>query len=342
MDRYKALVIREQADGSFSKNIETVSRDFLPKNDILVKVSYAGLNYKDALSANGNKGVSRHYPHTPGVDVSGVIVETNAAHLPKGMEVIVTSYDLGMNTKGGFAEYISVPAEWVVPLPKGMDLKQAMVMGTAAYTAALALHKMEMSGQTPEMGEIVVTGASGGVGSMAIAILHKAGYQVIASSGKQEQYEWLQELGAARCITREDVSDSSGRPLLSPGWAGAIDTVGGNTLATLLKRCGRNGNVATCGLVASSELNTSVFPFILNGVNLLGIDSAETPRKIRMKIWKRLAGDLKPDNLDKMQEIVALEKIPEYMDKILKGKTRGRVVADLLPQKITDNETLGL
>ena len=329
MDRYKALVIREQADGSFKKNVETVSRDFLPKNDILIKVAYAGLNYKDALSANGNKGVSRHYPHTPGVDASGVIVETNAAHLPKGMEVIVTSYDLGMNTKGGFAEYISVPAEWVVPLPDGMDLKQAMVMGTAAYTAALALHKMEMSGQTPEMGEIVVTGASGGVGSMAIAILNKAGYQVIASSGKQEHYEWLKELGATRCINREEVSDHSGRPLLSPAWAGAIDTVGGNTLATLLKRCARNGNVATCGLVASSELNTSVFPFILNGVNLLGVDSAETPGEIRMEIWKRLAGDLKPNNLEKMQEIVSLEEIPEYMDKILKGKTTGRVVADL-------------
>ena len=329
MDSYKALVIRENADGSFSKTIETVSRDFLPKNDILIKVAYAGLNYKDALSASGNKGVSKYYPHTPGVDASGVIVETNTAHLPKGTDVIVTSYDLGMNTKGGFAEYISVPAEWVVPLPQGMDLKEAMVMGTAAYTAALALHKMQMSGQTPDMGEIVVTGASGGVGSMAVAILHKAGYEVIASSGKKDRYPWLMELGASRCINREDVSDNSGRPLLSPAWAGAIDTVGGNTLATLLKRCGRNGNVATCGLVASPELNTSVYPFILNGVNLLGIESAETPRTMRMEIWKRLAGDLKPDNLQKMQEIVPLEKIPEYMDKILKGETTGRVVANL-------------
>jgi len=329
MDRYKALVIREQTDGTFSRSVETVSRDFLPHNDILVKVAYAGLNYKDALSANGNKGVSRNYPHTPGVDASGVIEESNSPHLPKGMEVIVTSYDLGMNTKGGFAEYISVPAEWVVPLPKGMGLKDAMVMGTAAYTAALALHKMEMSGQTPEMGEIVVTGASGGVGSMAVAILHKAGYQIIASSGKKEHYDWLMELGAARCVSRDEVSDNSGRPLLSPAWAGAIDTVGGNTLATLLKRCGRNGNVATCGLVASPELNTSVFPFILNGVNLLGVDSAETPGEIRMEIWKRLAGDLKPDNLERMQTIVPLEQIPEYMDEILKGKTTGRVVADL-------------
>lgn len=329
MENYKALVIRENSDGKFEKQIETVSRDFLPNNDILIKVSYAGLNYKDALSAKGNRGVTKKYPHTPGVDASGVIAESNNADLPVGMKVIVTSYDLGMNTKGGFAEYISVPAEWVVPLPDSMSLKDAMVMGTAAYTAALALHKMELCGQHPDMGEIVVTGASGGVGSMAIAILRKAGYSVIASSGKQEHYTWLRQLGAKKCINREEVSDESERPLLSTAWAGAIDTVGGNTLATLLKRCGRNGSVATCGLVASSELHTTVFPFILNGVNLLGVDSAETPREIRMKIWERLAGDLRPENLESMELIVPLEKIPMYMDEILEGETVGRVVADI-------------
>lgn len=329
MENYKALVIRENSDGEFIQQIETVSRNFLPENDVLIKVAYAGLNYKDALSAKGNKGVTKKYPHTPGVDASGVIAESNKPHLPVGMEVIVTSYDLGMNTKGGFAEYISVPAEWIVPLPQSMSLKEAMVMGTAAYTAALALYKMELCGQHPDMGEIVVTGASGGVGSMAVAILRKAGYSVIASSGKQEHYTWLRQLGAKKCINRSEVSDDSQKPLLSTAWAGAIDTVGGNTLATLLKRCARNGNVATCGLVSSPGLKTTVYPFILNGINLLGIDSAETPRDIRMKIWNRLATDLKPHNLEMMELIVPLEKIPEYMSEILEGETVGRVVADL-------------
>lgn len=319
------MVIRETEDG-FSREIETVGCDFLPDNDVLIEVKYAGLNYKDALSASGNKGVTRNYPHTPGVDACGVVAESRDDRFKTGQEVIVTSYDLGMNTNGGFAAYISVPGDWIVPLPGGMSLKESMVMGTAAYTAALALHKMEQCGQNPEMGEVIVTGASGGVGSMAVSILKKSGYRVIASSGKTEYYEWLKEIGAKRCVNREEVSDESGRPLLSSAWAGAIDTVGGNTLATLLKRCGRNGSVATCGLVSSPELEITVFPFILNGVNLLGVDSAETPRELRSQIWKRLATDLKPDTLERMEKLVSLEEIPDYMDEILEGETAGRVV----------------
>lgn len=329
MENYKALVIRETGEGKFQKAIETVSRDFLPDNELLIKVAYAGLNYKDALSSIGNRGVTKKYPHTPGVDASGVIEESSNPDFPVGMKVIVTSYDLGMNTKGGFAEYISVPAAWVVPLPGNLTLKESMIIGTAGFTAALALHKMEMNDQKPENGEVVVTGASGGVGSMAVTLLHKAGYRVIASSGKQEHYTWLHVLGAKRCVNREEVSDDSGRPLLSPAWAGAIDTIGGNTLATLLKRCNPNGNVAACGLVASSELHTTVFPFILNGVNLLGVDSAETPRAIRLELWRRLANDLKPEKLSEMGQIVPLEKIPVFMDDILDGETFGRVVAQI-------------
>lgn len=328
MENYKALVIRETEEG-FTREIETVGRDFLPDNDVLIRVKYAGLNYKDALSASGNKGVTKKYPHTPGVDASGVVEESRDERFTPGQEVIVTSYDLGMNTKGGFAEYISVPGDWIVPLPDGITLKEAMVMGTAAFTAALALHKMEICGQNPEMGEVIVTGASGGVGSMAVSILKKKGYRVIASSGKTEYYDWLKEIGAKRCVNREEVSDESGRPLLSPAWAGGIDTVGGNTLATLLKRCDRNGSVATCGLVASPKLETTVFPFILNGVNLLGVDSAETPYTLRKEIWKRLATDLKPNTLDKMERLVTLEEIPGYMDEILEGETIGRVVCDM-------------
>jgi len=328
MENYKALVIRETEEG-FTREIERLNRDFLPDNDVLIRVKYAGLNYKDALSASGNKGVTKKYPHTPGVDASGVVEESRDERFSPGQEVIVTSYDLGMNTKGGFAEYISVPGDWIVPLPDGMTLKEAMVMGTAAYTAALALHKMEICGQNPEMGEVVVTGASGGVGSMAVSILKKKGYRVIASSGKTEYYDWLKEIGAKRCVNREEVSDESGRPLLSPAWAGGIDTVGGNTLATLLKRCDRNGSIATCGLVASPKLEATVFPFILNGVNLLGVDSAETPYALRKEIWSRLATDLKPDTLDKMEKLVRLEEIPGYMDEILEGETIGRVVCEM-------------
>ncbi len=327
-DTYRALVIRDE-NGKFTRGIEQVSSDFLPENEVLIKVAFAALNYKDALSAKGHKGVSRHFPHTPGVDASGVVESSNHPSLSSGEKVLVTSYDLGMNTKGGFAEYIRVPAAWVIPLPEGLTLQESMIIGTGGFTAALALHKMEMNGQHPDSGEIVVTGASGGVGSMAVAILKKAGYTVIASSGKPEHYPWLHTIGAKRCINREEIIDSSDRPLISHKWAGAIDTVGGQTLANLLKACARNGNVAACGLVGSTELITTVFPFILNGVNLLGIESAETPRSLRLEVWKALAGRLKPENLDTMATFVPLEKIPGYMDDILAGETAGRILADL-------------
>jgi len=295
---------------------------------VLIKVHYAALNYKDALSASGHKGITKRYPHTPGVDASGTVVRSRNSGFSPGDKVLVTSYDLGMNTKGGFAEYISVPGEWVIPLPEALDLREAMVIGTGGFTAALALYKMEMNGQHPEMGEVVITGASGGVGSMAVAIMKSAGYTVIASSGKTEHYPWLKKIGAKRCVNREEVSDTSGKPLIKPRWAGAIDTVGGNTLATLIKACGRNGNVAACGLVVSPNLETTVYPFILNGVNMLGVESAETLRPTRLKIWELLAGRLKPPLLTEMQCLVPPEDIPTYMDDILEGETSGRVVAD--------------
>lgn len=328
-DTYKALVIRALPDGKFEKSVELVPFDFLPDNEVLIRVHYAALNYKDALSASGHKGVSRHFPHTPGVDAAGVVVESSDHAFAAGDKVIVTSYDLGMNTKGGFAEYIRVPAAWVVPLPEGLTLRESMVIGTGGFTAALALHKMEINGQHPDMGTVVVTGASGGVGSMSVSILKKAGYTVTASSGKTEHYPWLRDLGAKHCVNREEVSDGSDKPLLRPRWAGAIDTVGGNTLATLLKACDRNGNVATCGLVVSAQLETTVYPFILNGVNLLGVESAETPMELRLKIWNKLAGPLRPPQLENMQHLVSLEEIPQYMDDILDGETVGRVVAQL-------------
>jgi putative YhdH/YhfP family quinone oxidoreductase len=204
-----------------------------------------------------------------------------------------------------------------------------MVMGTAAFTAGLALYKMELGGQTPEMGEVIVTGATGGVGSMAVAILAKAGYDVVASTGKKDKYFYLLEIGAKKCVDRTELDDESEKPLLKSKWAGAIDNVGGNTLATLLKACGRNGNVASIGLVDSPNLNTTVFPFILNGVNLLGIDSAETPYSIRLKIWEKLASAWKPEKISEMQTVISLEETPKHLNKILKGKAIGRVVVDL-------------
>ena len=324
---FKALVIREKADGIFSRSIERRSFDSLPDHEVLIKVEYAGLNYKDALSAHGHKGITRQFPHTPGVDAAGSVVSDRSGTFAPGEKVICTSFDLGMNTSGGFSEYIKVPASWVIRLPKGWTTYQAMVMGTAAYTAALALYKMERCGQHPSMGEVVVTGASGGVGSMALAILKKAGYQAVAATGKAGQHEWLMICGASRCISRDEVNDQSGRPILKSKWAGAIDNVGGNTLITLLKACSKEGSVASIGLVDSPQLSMTVYPFILNGVNLLGIDSAETAFGMRQIIWDKLAADWLPLQWEEMGRIVNLEEIPAHMEAMIKGESKGRIVA---------------
>lgn len=325
---YRALIVRE-IEGQFVRSIEELPFTNLPNHEVLIRVKYAGLNYKDALSAHGHKGITRHYPHTPGVDAAGEVVEDRSGTFQPGSLVICTSYDLGMNTPGGFAEYIRVPASWVVPLPDGISLEQSMILGTAAYTAALALWKMERFGQHPGMGPIAVTGASGGVGSMAVAILHKAGYEVIASSGKPESFEYLKSIGATSCVGREVTDDQSNRPLLRSQWAGAMDNVGGNTLVTLLKACKKEGCVASIGLVDKPEFEMTVYPFILNGVNLIGIDSAETPIEWRKAIWQKLAGDWEPDGIERIGRIVRLEDILPEMEAMLARRSKGRVVARL-------------
>lgn len=327
-DKYKALVIRED-NNQFIKNVEQVPMSFLSENEVLIRVQFAALNYKDALSGSGHKGVTRKYPHTPGVDAAGVIVHDKTGKYKPGDEVICTSYDLGMNTNGGFAEYISVPADWVVRMPAGMDAQTAMVLGTAAYTAGLALYKMEMCGQEPAMGPIVVTGATGGVGSMAVALLARAGYEVLASTGKASATDYLMELGATKVIGREEVNDSSSRPIFKSEWAGSIDNVGGQTLSTLLRKCGRNGSVASIGLVDKAEFQMTIYPFILNGVNLLGIDSAETPRHIRELVWKNISDKWRPEFSQDSHTVVSLEEIPHLMDQMLQGKTKGRLLAQL-------------
>ncbi len=329
MPTFKALRVHEQADGTFLRQIESRSTDDLPEGEVLIRVHFAGLNYKDALSATGNKGVTRKFPHTPGIDAAGIVTESSHADFKAGDEVIVTSYDLGMNTDGGFAEYIRVPAAWVVPKPTELNLADSMVLGTAAFTAGLSLWKMLQNDQSPEAGKILVTGATGGVGSFAVGICAKVGFEVIASTGKSEATEYLKTLGATEVVGRDYAHDDSKRPLLKPLWAGAIDTVGGQVLVTLLKGCKRHGNVAACGLVLSPKLPTTVFPFILNGINLLGIDSERCTMPIRKQIWEKLATEWRVNDLDKIGRFVQLEELEEEIQTILQGKVTGRVVVDL-------------
>jgi acrylyl-CoA reductase (NADPH) len=328
---YKALWVTENEPGKFQRSIISKDINDLPKGDVLIRVQYSSLNYKDALSATGNKGITKNYPHTPGIDAAGIVEISRDASFVTGEEVIVTGHDLGMNTSGGFAGYIKVPGSWIIHKPESYSLKECMAIGTAGFTAATALHKMELLGQKPATGEIVVTGSSGGVGSMATAILCKAGYSVVAVTGKRQIEEYLRFLGASRIESREYVNDPSPRGLLRPKWNGAIDTVGGNTLHTLLRGCRSEGVVASTGLVDSAVLNTTVYPFILNGVSLVGIGSAETPLETRKTVWEKLntTWNIK-EKLTAIATEISLQQLTDtYIDKILEGKMTGRVVINL-------------
>jgi len=323
------LVVSKTDENTFTREITERSISDLPEGEVLIRVHFSSLNYKDGLSCIGNPGVTRNYPHTPGIDASGKVTESSDSRFKEGDSVIVTGYDLGMNTSGGFGEYIRVPADWVVPLPEGMTFKEASIYGVAGFTAALSVDALQKHGVSPEQGEIVVTGSTGGVGSVSVALLSLLGYTVVASTGKKEESEFLQRLGASEIISREEVNDESKKPLLRERWAGAVDTVGGTTLAALLKAAKRGGAVAATGLVASSELSTTVFPFILRGVSLLGIDSGFTPTKLRLEIWNKLAGIWKIPQLEQLTIDCTLEELDPEIDKILAGGQRGRVVVNL-------------
>ena len=330
---FKALWVTETADGKFERNIIERVIDDLPAGEVVIRVLYSALNYKDALSATGNKGITRKYPHTPGIDAAGVVEISRHERFATGDEVIITGNDLGMNTCGGFGEFIRVPAAWVIRKPEGYTLKECMILGTAGVTAALALHKMEMLGLNPSRGPVVVTGSTGGVGSIAVSLLAKSGYEVIAVTGKSHAHEYLQHLGAHKIESRDFVNDTSGKALLRPQWAGAIDTVGGNTLLTLLKACKPEGSVVSTGLVSSPRLDATVYPFILNGINLLGVGSAETPMTTRMLIWDKFRDvwNIK-DKLNAIAKEVTLDELNlTYIDAILQGRIMGRIVV-----KITD------
>jgi len=325
MTSFKAMVVEETEDKKFIRTITDRSIDDLPPGEVLVRVNYSSLNYKDALSATGNKGVTRKYPHTPGIDAAGIVVESVVPAFTPGDKVIVTSYDLGMNTSGGFGQYIRVPADWVVNLPENLTLKESMIYGTAGFTAGLSVFQLKNHHITPEQGEILVTGASGGVGSIAVSILSKLGYTVVAVSGKEKEKQFLHDLGAARILTRKDATDTSRRPLLKERWAGVIDTVGGDILAIAIKSTQMGGTITCCGNVASHELNTTVFPFILRGVSLAGINSQNCPMDIRRKIWRYLADPWKV-HLNRLASETTLDGLDENINLILEGKLKGRVV----------------
>ena len=323
---YRAFIVGENPDGSPNRLVGEQSTDNLPEGDVLIRVAYSSLNYKDALSASIHKGITRNYPHTPGVDASGTVEESSAPEFKAGDKVIVTGYDLGMNTWGGFGEYIRVPAEWIVPLPNSLTLHEAMVYGTAGFTAALSLYRLERHGLKPDRGNVLVTGATGGVGSMGVMICAMSGYNVVASTGKMDQTQYLAQLGAAEVIHRKEIEDNSGKPLLSRKWAGAIDTVGGNPLARLIAAMDYEGGIAVCGNVAGNDFATSVYPFILRGAALIGINTATTPMPLRRELWHRIATEWKPENLTSMAREVSLEDLEEEIERILEGKQTGRIV----------------
>lgn len=327
--QFKAMIVEQQSDGSFTRRIGTRILDDLPEGELLVKIGYSSLNYKDALSATGNKGVTRTFPHTPGIDAAGEVVSDSSGRFQAGEPVLITGWDLGMNTAGGFAEYIRVPSSWALALPQGLTLRDSMVLGTAGLTAGLSIQALTER-VAPEAGPILVTGATGGVGSIAVAILAKLGYQVTAVTGKADQVGFLQDLGAAEVIDRETVLENSERPMLKERWAGAVDVVGGPMLAALLKSTCYGGSVTCCGLVGSPELPVNVFPFILRGVSLLGIDSVQAPIPLRLTVWQKLADPWKCA-LENLTTEVTLEKLEAPILGILKGQVKGRVVVRLQP-----------
>ena len=321
---FRAFQIEEHASG-FTRQVVEKTLEQLPPGEVIIQVHYSALNYKDALSSTGNKGVTKTYPHSPGIDAAGVVTESQHQKFKAGDKVIVTSYDLGMNTSGGFADYIRVPADWIVPLPESLSLRQAMMLGTAGFTAAMAVEALERNGLASP---VLVTGASGGVGSIAVALLHHLGYQVVASTGSEAAHEMLNKIGANQIIARQTLSEASERPMLKPIYGGAVDTVGGNTLVNIIKSLQLGSSVAACGLVGGVDLPLSIYPFILRGVGVLGIDSQSYPMSKREALWNKLGREWKV-NLEALTTEVNLETLSPAIDAILAGKTQGHVLVKI-------------
>ncbi|GAC1399499.1 MAG: acryloyl-CoA reductase [Ktedonobacteraceae bacterium] len=326
MSSFKAFVVNKTSD-TFTAGLQNLALTDLPAGEVLVKVVYSSVNYKDGLASVPDGKIVRRYPFVPGIDLSGTVVESSDDRFKAGDEIIATSYEIGVSHYGGFSEYARLKAEWIVPLPPGLTLKEAMALGTAGFTAALSVHQLEKNGLTPTNGPVLITGATGGVGSIAISILKKLGYTVAASTGKAEAHEYLKSLGVSDILGRDETSAESNRPMEKERWAGSIDTVGGSTLAYLLRSAKQSGSVASCGNTGGQNVATTVFPFILRGVNLLGIDSANCPMELRRQLWKQLAGEYKPDGLlDSIGKEGSLEELPQVLATILKGGIRGRTI----------------
>ena len=322
---FQALQITE-ANEQFKQSMRTFNIKDLPDGDVLIKVIYSSLNYKDALSASGNRGVTRQYPHVPGIDAAGIVVESRVGDFKPGDQVIANGFDLGMNTHGGFSEYIRIPASWCVRLPKGLSLAESMMLGTAGLAAGMSVFQLIKHGLKPEDGEILVTGATGGVGSLATAILAKLGYAVVAATRKESFHEFLLRAGAQRIISSEKLLVPEEKGLAKEFWSGVVDTISGPYLGSVLK-CVRYGGAATCcGQVASPQLNTTIYPFILRGITLYGIDAVAAPSTYRQMVWKLLSEEWKPTGLAEMVREVNLADIGTEIEQILSGGQVGRVL----------------
>ena len=328
-ETYHALVVREDRNNDIVRSIENKSIHELPEGDLLVRVQFSSLNYKDALSASGNRGVTRSYPHTPGIDAAGVVVKSDARDFKSGDEVIVTSYDLGMNTPGGFGQYIRIPSAWAVPMPRAMTPRVSMMYGTAGFTAGLSVWQLLKDGIQPSDGQILVTGATGGVGSIAVAVLSRLGYRVAAVNGRNDATSFLKDIGANTVVSRKDAVDTGNRPLLKGCWAGVVDAVGGDVLATALRSAKPYATVTCCGNVADAAVPMTVYPFILRGVKLVGIDSQNCPMALRREIWENLAKPWRIDNLEKLVSEIGLDELDAAISQMLSGKTPGRKLVNL-------------
>ncbi|SMO84681.1 YhdH/YhfP family quinone oxidoreductase [Gracilimonas mengyeensis] len=323
---FQAFYVEEQESGAFTSGVKKVPFSFLPDHEVLIEVHFSCLNYKDALSASGNKGVTRSYPHIPGIDAAGVVVEDVSGKFDEGDSVLVTGRDLGSNTSGGYGRFIRVPNDWVVPMPDGLDAKQAMTYGTAGFTAMYGVKRLQRELIEAGNGKVLVTGATGGVGSMAVFFLSQLGYKVIAATGKMEKKSFLETLGAAEVIHRDKVTDVKESPILSRQWQGAIETVGGEMLDAVIRQAGHDGAVACCGNILGHELHTNVYPFILRGVSLLGIDSAICKTLLRLEIWDTISEMPHQKLPESYSHVVGLNELSGEIEKILNGEQSGRVV----------------
>jgi len=325
----KAYIVEKTDDGKFIGSIKETEVAQLGENEVLIKSTYSSLNFKDALSSVGNPGVTRNFPHVTGIDVAGIVEQSNDANFKVGDEVLVTGYDMGMNTDGGHQSYVKVPSSWVVKKPANITDKEIMTYGTAGLTAGLSVNELLNNGITKESGEILVTGATGGVGSISVSILSKLGFDVVAISGKEDKIPFLQELGAKEVILRKDFDIENKKPMMRERFAGVIDTVGGNILAEALKAIKYDGVATCCGLTSSFELNTNVFPFILRGVRLIGIDSVECKIEKKIAVWEKVASDFKIDSLEALTNEISLDELPVAYKALLDGKAVGRYLVKI-------------